>query len=46
MRQKSYVTKEESSSPTVSLNVLIATFIMDAIEEWKVTTVDIPGAFL
>ena len=45
-KQKSYVTKEESSSPTVSLNVLMATCIMDMIEGRKVTTVDIPGAFL
>ena len=44
--QKSYVTKEELSSPTVLLNALMATCIMDAIEERQVTTVDIPGAFL
>ena len=45
-KQKSYVTKEESSSPTVSLNALMATCIMDAMEARKVTTIDIPGAFL
>ena len=44
--QSGYVTKEESFSPTVSLNALIVTCIIDAIEERKITTVDIPGAFL
>ena len=45
-KQKSYVAKEELSSPTVSLNASIATCIIDAIEGRNVTTIDIPGAFL
>ena len=44
-KQKSYVTKEESSSPTVSLNALMATCIMGAMEGRKITTVNIPEAF-
>ena len=45
-KQKSYVTKEEVSSPKVSLNALMAICMMDAMEGRKITTFDIPGAFL
>ena len=44
--QKSYVTKEELSSPTVSLNALMATCIMNVMKGRKINTIDIPGAFL
>ena len=44
--QRDYITKEESSSPTVSLYVLMASCLMDAIEGRMVITCDIPGAFL
>ena len=44
--QREYITKEESSSPTVSLYALMASCLMDAIDNRKVITCDIPGAFL
>jgi hypothetical protein len=44
-KQRIYKTKEETSSPTVSLEALLLTSIIDAQEERDVATVDIP-AFL
>ena len=44
--QREYITKEESSSPTVSLYARMGSCLMDAIDGRKVITVDIPGAFL
>ena len=44
--QREYITKEESSSPTVSLYALMGSCVMDAMDERAVITVDIPGAFL
>ena len=44
--QQEYITKEESSSPTVSLYAFMGLCLMDAIDSRKVITVDIPGAFL
>ena len=44
--QRDYITKEESSSPTVSLYTLMASCVMDALDDRKIITVDIPGAFL
>ena len=44
--QQEYITKEESSSPTVSLYALIGFCVMNALDDKKVITVDIPGAFL
>ena len=44
--QQEYITKEESSSPNVSLYALMMLCLMDAIDERKVITVNIPGAFL
>ena len=44
--QQEYITKEESSSPTVSLNVLMGSCVMNALDNKKVITVDIPGTFL
>ena len=44
--QQEYITKEESSSPTVSLYALMGSCLMDAMDKMKVITVDIPGAFL
>ena len=44
--QQEYVTTEESSSPTVSLYALMSLCVMDALDDRKVITVDIPGAFL
>ena len=44
--QQEYITKEESSSPTVSLYALMGSCLMDAIDGRKVITVDTPGVFL
>ena len=44
--QREYITKEESSSPTVSIYALFASCVIDAIEGRAVVTCDIPGAFL
>ena len=44
--QRDYITKEESSFPTVSLYALMGSCVMDALDDRKVITVDIPGAFL
>jgi len=45
-KQRAYVTKEDSSSPTVSLEALMLSLIIDAKEGRDVATVDIPGAFM
>ena len=44
--QRDYITKEEPSSPTVLLYTLMASCVMDALDDRKIITVDIPGAFL
>ena len=44
--QQEYITKEKSSSPTVSLDALMGLCLMDAMDKRKVITVDIPGVFL
>jgi hypothetical protein len=38
--------KHEVSSPTVAIEALMLTCIIDAAEQWEVATVDIPGAFM
>jgi hypothetical protein len=45
-KQRLYKTKEETLSPTVSTEALFLTSLIDAEEERKVVTVDIPGAFM
>jgi hypothetical protein len=42
--QREYISKDESSSPTVSIYALMISCLMDAIESRKVATCDIPGA--
>jgi hypothetical protein len=44
--QHLYKTKVESSSPTVSIEALFLTCMIDAMEDRYVVTCDIPGAFL
>ena len=44
--QRDYITKEESSSPTVSLYALMGSCVIDALDDRKVIMVDIPGASL
>ena len=43
--QQKYITKEESSSPTMSLYALMSSCVMDALDGRKLITVDIPGAY-
>jgi hypothetical protein len=44
--QRKYMSKEETSSPTVATEALILSCVIDAIEERDVATCDIPGAFM
>ena len=44
--QRDYFRKEETSSPTVSVEALMLSCIIDAYENRDVATVDVPGAFL
>ena len=44
--QREFISKEESSSPTVSTYALFISCAMDAMEERQVVTCDIPIAFL
>jgi hypothetical protein len=44
--QREYISKDDSSLPTVSIYALMASCLMDAIDGRKVVTCDIPGAFL
>jgi hypothetical protein len=45
-KQRVYKSKEESSSPTVAIESLFLTAVIDAKERRDVATCDIPGAFL
>ena len=45
-KQKLYKTKEETSSPTMNVEALFITCIIDALEGREVMTCDIPGAFM
>jgi hypothetical protein len=44
--QRGHVTKEESSSPTVSTKAVLLTSIVDARKCRDVAVVDIPNAFI
>jgi hypothetical protein len=44
--QREYITKDESSSPTVSIYALMTSCLMDDIKGRKVAICDIPGASL
>ena len=44
--QRAYITKEEASSPTVTLEAVILTCLIDAMEGRDVAIVDIPNAFI
>jgi hypothetical protein len=44
--QREYMSKQETSSPTVATEALILTCVIDAIEKRDVATCDIPGAFM
>jgi hypothetical protein len=45
-KQQSQITKENASSPTVSLESLVLTCLIDVMERRYVATTDISGAFL
>ena len=45
-KQRIYKTKEETTSPTISIESLFLTCIVDAMEKRHVITCDIPGAFM
>jgi hypothetical protein len=44
--QRDYMSKEDTSSPTVATEALILSCLIDAIEKRDVATCDIPGAFM
>ena len=44
--QRDYLTKEESSSPTVSTEAVLLTSVVDAHEKRNVIVIDIPNAFI
>ena len=44
--QRPYVTKEDSSSHTVSTEALMTTFVIDAYERRVTATADVTGAYL
>jgi hypothetical protein len=45
-KQRDYVTKQETSSPTVPTEALLLSCVIDAFEERDVVTCNIPGAFM
>ena len=45
-KQQEFISKEEASPPTVSIHVLMATSLIDAIKEKHVIMADLPIAFL
>ena len=45
-KQRGWMDKEDTSSPTVSIQALILSCMIDAKEERDTATADIPGAFL
>ena len=45
-KQRAYITKEESTSPTISTEPIFLTAIIDTWENRKVTVLDVPGAFM
>jgi hypothetical protein len=44
--QWAYIPRKEARSPTVSIQAVVLTSIIDAFEGRDVATVDIPGAFM
>ena len=45
-RQRSYINKEDASSPTVSTNAVMLTCVVEAHEGRDIVIVDIPNAFI
>ena len=45
-KQRAYTSKEDASSPTVAIESLMLSCVIDAKEKRDVATVDLPGAFM
>ncbi len=45
-KQRSYVTREDAASPTVSTEAIFITALIDAFENREVAIIDVPGAFM
>jgi len=45
-KQRPHTTKEDAHAPTVALEALILSCIIDAMEMRDIATIDIPGAFM
>ena len=45
-KQRAYITKEQSTSPTISTKAVFLTAMVDAWENRKVAVLDVPGAFM
>ena len=45
-KHRHWLSKEDTSLPTVSTEGLIISCMIDAMEGWEIPTADIPGAFL
>ena len=45
-KQQACITKEQSTSPTISTNAVFLTAMVDAWENRKVAVLDVPGAFM
>ena len=45
-KQHAYITKEQSTSPTISTEAVFLTALVDAWENRKVAVLDVPGAFM
>ena len=45
-KQREFITKEESSAPTISTDSLFLTCIINALEKQETATTYIPGAFM
>ena len=44
-KQRAYITKEDSTAPTVSTEAVFLTAVIDAMEGRNVVVLDVPGAF-
>ena len=45
-KQRAYITREESTAPTVSTEAVFLTAVIDALESREVAVLDVPGAFM
>ena len=45
-KQRAYIMKEDSTAPTVSMEAIFLTAVIDAMEGRNVVVLDVPGAFM